>query len=108
MQTQKLRQRLQHAELTIAELSQLCLSQQGVPTALKQSIVQLDEQARQWHAKLEVTQDTQSLTEAIAELEAACGRTKMACQGAGKIEHSVYSAVMHTHQELSRLKHHLH
>jgi hypothetical protein len=32
----------------------------------------------------------------------------MACQGAGKIEHSVYSAVMHTHQELSRLKHHLH
>jgi hypothetical protein len=41
-------------------------------------------------------------------LEAASDRAKMACQNAGKIDHSVHSAVMRTHDELSRLKHHLH
>ena len=35
MQTQKIRQRLEHAEHTIAQLSELCMSQQGVPDALK-------------------------------------------------------------------------
>ncbi|KMW46303.1 hypothetical protein PQH03_09180 [Ralstonia insidiosa] len=108
MQTQKIRQRLEHAEHTIAQLSELCMSQQGVPDALKQSVEQLDEQARQCHARLENTQDTQALVQAVDQLEAASDRAKMACQNAGKIDHSVHSAVMRTHDELSRLKHHLH
>ncbi|MFU0418362.1 hypothetical protein, partial [Acinetobacter baumannii] len=93
MQTQKIRQRLEHAEHTIAQLSELCMSQQGVPDALKQSVEQLDEQARQCHARLENTQDTQALVQAVDQLEAASDRAKMACQNAGKIDHSVHSAV---------------
>ncbi|CAJ0812696.1 MULTISPECIES: hypothetical protein [Ralstonia] len=108
MQTQKIRQRLEHAEHTIAQLSELCMSQHGVPDALKQSVEQLDEQARQCHARLENTQDTQALVQAVDQLEAASDRAKMACQSAGKIDHSVHAAVMRTHDELSRLKHHLH
>lgn len=108
MQTQKIRQRLEHAEHTIAELSQLCMSQHGVPDALKHSVEQLDEQARECHARLENTQDTQALVQAVDQLEAASDRAKMACQSVGKIDHSVHSAVMRTHDELSRLKHHLH
>lgn len=107
MQTQKIRQRLEHAEHTIAELSRLCTSQ-GVPDALKHSVEQLDEQARQCHVRLENTHDTQALVQAVDELEAASDRARTACQSAGKVDHSVHSAVMRTHQELSRLKHHLH
>ena len=54
MQTEKLRQRFEHAESTIAELARTCASHKDVPDSLKQSIQQLDDQARipsrrSWH-----------------------------------------------------------
>lgn len=49
MQPEKLRQRFEHAESTIAELARTCASHKDVPDALKQSIQQLDDQARQCH-----------------------------------------------------------
>lgn len=109
MQTQKLRQRFEHAESTIAELARTCSSHKDVPDALKQSIQQLDEQARQCHSRLENAQDEQTFVEAIDKLEAASDRAKMACQNAGsKVDHAVETAVMRAHEELSQLKHRLH
>jgi len=102
MQTEKLRQRFEHAESTIAELARTCAS-------LKQSIQQLDDQARQCHSRLEGAEDQQTFVEAIDKLEACSDRAKMACQNAtGKVDHSVESAVMRAHEELSQLKHKLH
>ncbi|AQW31412.1 hypothetical protein ACKZDW_09350 [Ralstonia syzygii subsp. celebesensis] len=108
MQTQKLRQRFEHAEHTIAELAQACATHENVPDALKQSIQQLDEQARQYHARLDGAKDEQPFVEAIDKLEAASDRAKTACQNAGKVDHTVQTAVMRAHAELSQLKHRLH
>ena len=109
MQTQKLRQRFEHAESTIAELARTCASHKDVPDTLKQSIQQLDDQARQCHTRLEGAEDQQAFVEAIDKLEACSDRAKMACQNAnGKVDHSVEAAVMRAHEELSQLKHRLH
>jgi len=109
MQTEKLRQRFEHAESTIAELVRTCASHKDVPDSLKQSIQQLDDQARQCHSRLEGAEDQQTFVEAIDKLEACSDRAKMACQNAtGKVDHSVESAVMRAHEELSQLKHKLH
>lgn len=106
MQTEKLRQRFEHAESTIAELARTCAAHKDVPDLLKQSIQQLDDQARQCHSRLEGAEDQQ---EAIDKLEACSDRAKMACQNAtGKVDQSVESAVMRAHEELSQLKHKLH
>lgn len=109
MQTEKLRQRFEHAESTIAELARTCASHKDVPDSLKQSIQQLDDQARQCHSRLEGAEDQQTFVEAVDRLEAYSDRAKMACQNAtGKIDQSVESAVMRAHEELSQLKHKLH
>jgi chromosome segregation ATPase len=63
MQTEKLRQRFEHAESTIAELARTCASHRDVPDSLKQSIQQLDDQARQCHSRLEGAEDHQTFVE---------------------------------------------
>lgn len=109
MQTEKLRQHLEHAESTIAELARTCASHKDVPDSLKQTIQQLDDQAHECHARLEGAEDQQTFVEAIGKLEAYSDRAKTACQNAsGKVDHAVESAVMRAHEALSQLKHKLH
>lgn len=76
MQPEKLRQRFEHAESTIAELARTCASHKDVPDALKQSIQQLDDQARQCHSRLEGAEDQLTFVEAIDKLEACSDRAK--------------------------------
>lgn len=109
IQTEKLRQRLEHAESTIAELARTCASHKDVPDSLKQTIQQLDDQARECHARVKGAEDQQTFVEAIDKLEANSDRAKMACRNAsGKVDHAVASAMMRAHEELSQLKHKLH
>lgn len=107
MQTQELRQRFEHAESTIAELARTCSSHQNVPNALKQSIQELDQQARECHSRVQGGNE-QTFIDAVDKLEACSDHAKMACQNTEKVDQTVQSAVMRTHQELSQLKHSLH
>lgn len=108
MQTDKLRQRFAHEESTIAELARTCASHKDVPDSLKQSIQQLDDQARQRHSRLEGAEDQRTFVEAIVKLEACSDRAKMACQNAtAKVDQSVESAVTRAHEEPCQLKHKL-
>lgn len=107
MQTQEMRRRFEHAESAIAQLAQTCAAHQNVPDALKQSIQQLDQQARECHARVQ-SGNEQTVIEAVDKLEACSDRAKLACQHADKVDPTVQSAVMRTHQALSQLKHSLH
>lgn len=107
MQTQELRQRFEHAENTIAELARTCSTHQDVPQSLKQSIQDLDQQARECHSRVQDGNE-QTFIEAVDKLEACSDPAKMACQNASNVDQTVQSAVMRTHQELSQLKHSLH
>ena len=108
MQADEVRQRFSQIEQTIHQASQACeRAGSGIPSELKSSIQQLDQQSSKAKQQLQ-TQDQQSIIQCVDELEELGDKAKAACEKVGNVDQQVKQAVLQAHQELSQLKHQLH
>ncbi len=109
MQADEVRQRFSKIEQTIQQASQACeRAGSGVPSDLKNSIQQLDQQSSKARQELQQAQDQESIVQCVDELEELGDRAKAACEKGGNVDQQLKQAVLKAHEELSQLKHQLH
>ncbi|MEO0316963.1 MAG: hypothetical protein RL404_640 [Pseudomonadota bacterium] len=109
MQADEVRQRFSKIEQTIHQASQACeRAGSGVPSELKSSIQQLDQQSSKAKQQLQQAKDQQAIQQCVDQLEELGDKAKAACEKGGNIDQQVKQAVLQAHQELSQLKHQLH
>ncbi len=109
MQADEVRQRFSKIEQTIHQASQACeRAGSGVPSDLKNSIQQLDQQSSKARQELQQAQDQESIVQCVDELEELGDRAKAACEKGGNVDQQLKQAVLKAHEELSQLKHQLH
>ncbi len=81
MQADEVRQRFTQIEQTIHQASQDCeRAGSGVPSDLKSSIQQLDQQSIKARQELQQTQDDQAIIDCVDELEELGDKAKSACE----------------------------
>lgn len=109
MQADEVRQRFSQIEQTIQQASQACeRAGGGIPSDLKDSIQQLDQQSGKAKQQLQQAQDQESIVQCVDQLEELGDKAKAACEKNANIDQQVKQAVLRAHEELSQLKHQLH
>ena len=109
MQADEVRQRFSKIEQTIHQASQACeRAGSGVPSDLKNSIQQLDQQSSQARQQLQSAKNDQEIIQCVDKLEDLGDKAKAACEKGGNVDQQLKNAVLQAHQELSQLKHQLH
>jgi mannitol/fructose-specific phosphotransferase system IIA component (Ntr-type) len=109
MQAEEVRQRFTQIEQTIHQASQACeRAGSNVPTELKDSIQQLDQQSTQARQQLQNAKDDQQIIDCVDKLEELGDKAKAECEKGSNVDQQLKKAVMQAHQELSQLKHQLH
>lgn len=107
MQTNDIRQQMQHIEQTIHHAYDACSHAQGVPMDLKDCVQQMDQRSHQVMQEMQ-SADQNRMMQCVDELESMGDRARDACERAGQVDNELRQAVMQMHQELSQLKHQLH
>lgn len=109
MQADEVRQRFSQIEQTISQMSQACeRAGSGIPSDLKNSIQQLDQQSGKARQQLQQATDQESIVQCVDQLEELGDKAKAACEKSGNVDQQLKQAVLQAHQELSQLKHQLH
>lgn len=107
MQTNEIRQQLQHIGQTIHNAADACNHATGVPMDLKDCMQQMDQRSQQMSQKLQGA-DQDWMVQCVDDLEQMGDRAKEAVERSGNVDQNLRQAVMQTHSELSQLKHQLH
>ena len=107
MQTNEIRQQMQHIGQTIHHAADACAHASGVPMDLKDCVQQMDQRSQQVMQEMQ-SADSERMMQCVDELEQMGDRARDACQRAGMVNDELRSAVMQAHDELSQLKHRLH
>lgn len=107
MQTNEIRQQLQHIGQTIHQAADACTHASGVPMDLKDCVQQMDQRSTQMEQNLQGA-DQDWMMECVEDLEEMGDRAKDACERSGSVDQQLRQAVMQAHSELSQLKHQLH
>ncbi len=109
MQADEVRQRFSQIEQTISQMSQACeRAGSGIPSDLKNSIQQLDQQSGKAREQLQQATDQEAIVQCVDQLEELGDKAKAACEKSGNVDQQLKQAVLQAHQELSQLKHQLH
>lgn len=104
MEINQIRQELSQVERIIGRALQAVSSDSDAPQDLKDSVQELDRQAK----KARKSQDEQGLVQCVEKLEAVSDRARDAAERAGDLDSQTKSAVLLAHRQLSILKHQLH
>jgi hypothetical protein len=104
MEVNQIRQELTQVEQSVQRAAQAIQGDQAAPKELKDWVKEMETQTR----KAKQTQDEETLTQCIEDMEATSDRAKRAVERSGNLGAQAKTAVMQTHQQLSELKHRLH
>jgi hypothetical protein len=100
MEAQEIKSALDRIE-GCADTAKDCLQQGQVPDELRQSVMELHQQARNGRA----LNDAGQLRDAAMRVEESADRAMKACRSAGQVDQRLQQAIQDAHKQASQLKH---
>lgn len=107
LQANELYSRFRSIVQTIDIANDACMSDESVPTELKRSVLELDQQSERAKEVL-ASADRRRIVQAIDELDEFGDRAARACKAADEIHPEIKQAVLKAHDALSDLRQQLH